>query len=481
MAVTRGVGGALVATRGGWARSNDGDWSDGVVACEPKWRKGLRSHRRHHWRRSVPEKSSGEMVALGSAGKDEGLLVHCLKKQVEQFHLPREEFLKLQRRRRSPRCSATLSATTFRVPPLHFARRHYCNSPPDSETATTHSSLPSPKLQLSRCIVAPPLPSARRHCNSPPLHSRDVIFDETRMAMHPENSGSEKKILVEVEHTTNGAGTPGGTEENQTGEGQVENGRTIEENRSDEFRTDLGDDTDGTSGEGSHGKAAGVDLRNYQLVLILGMKCIGSSLRTLPSGLLTGIRQACLSIATFWVMGWYDDRRHSYKVVAMVLDSHILQSCVWVHNMGDEGISSEEPEIVQIFSYDLKNDTYRYLSVPEVVLKRSTLTSLEVLNSCLYVSFNDRERYFVVLVLKDVQDVRLVSISLHSLSISSLRMPVFFTMSGDMLLLIRMCNCIIYNLKDNKVERTQSFHIDTPVFDGDIISFDYVPSLISPI
>ncbi|WVZ24349.1 hypothetical protein V8G54_002893 [Vigna mungo] len=96
--------------------------------------------------------------------------------------------------------------------------------------------------------------------------SRDVIFDETRMAMHPENSGSEKKILVEVEHTTNGAGTPGGTEENQTGEGQVENGRTIEENRSDEFRTDLGDDTDGMPGEGSHGKAAGVDLRNYQLV-----------------------------------------------------------------------------------------------------------------------------------------------------------------------------------------------------------------------
>ncbi|WVZ06123.1 hypothetical protein V8G54_019469 [Vigna mungo] len=96
--------------------------------------------------------------------------------------------------------------------------------------------------------------------------SRDVIFDETRMAMHPENSGSEKKILVEVEHTTNGAGTPGGTEENQTGEGQVENGRTIEENRSDKFRTDLGDHTDGMSGEGSHGKAAGVDLRNYQLV-----------------------------------------------------------------------------------------------------------------------------------------------------------------------------------------------------------------------
>ncbi|WVZ17760.1 hypothetical protein V8G54_010742 [Vigna mungo] len=101
--------------------------------------------------------------------------------------------------------------------------------------------------------------------------SRDVIFDETRMAMHPENSGSEKKILVEVEHTTNGAGTPGGTEENQTGEGQVETGRTIAENRSDEFRTDLGDDTDGMSGEGSHGKAAGVDLRNYQLVQVLDL------------------------------------------------------------------------------------------------------------------------------------------------------------------------------------------------------------------
>ncbi|WVZ17729.1 hypothetical protein V8G54_010711 [Vigna mungo] len=107
------------------------------------------------------------------------------------------------------------------------------------------------------------------------------------MAMHPENSGSEKKILVEVEHTTNGAGTPGGTEENQTGEGQVETGRSIAENRSDEFRTDLGDDTDGMSGEGSHGKAAGVDLRNYQLVPEADVVVFGEVLEGNPTTPLT--------------------------------------------------------------------------------------------------------------------------------------------------------------------------------------------------
>ncbi|WVZ16441.1 hypothetical protein V8G54_009423 [Vigna mungo] len=171
--------------------------------------------------------------------------------------------------------------------------------------------------------------------------SRDVIFDETRMAMHPENSGSEKKILVEVEHTTNEAGTPGGTEENQTGEGQVENGRTIEENRSDEFRTDLGDDTDGMSGEGSHGKAAGVDLRNYQLVRDRERRISKPTKRLGEADLI------CYALNAAEDLNRSDEPR-SYKEALDSSDRHVWQ-----------GAMEEELEALK------KNSTWRLVDLPK--------------------------------------------------------------------------------------------------------------------
>ncbi|WVZ25126.1 hypothetical protein V8G54_003670 [Vigna mungo] len=171
--------------------------------------------------------------------------------------------------------------------------------------------------------------------------SRDVIFDETRMAMHPENSGSEKKILVEVEHTTNGAGTPGGTEENQTGEGRVENGRMIEENRSDEFRTDLGDDTDGMSGEGSHGKAAGVDLRNYQLVRDRERRISKPTKRFGEADLI------CYALNAAEDLNRSDEPR-SYKEALDSSDRHLWQ-----------GAMEEELEALK------KNSTWRLVDLPK--------------------------------------------------------------------------------------------------------------------
>ncbi|WVZ02051.1 hypothetical protein V8G54_022857 [Vigna mungo] len=171
--------------------------------------------------------------------------------------------------------------------------------------------------------------------------SRDVIFDETRMAMHPENSGSEKKILVEVEHTTNGAGTPGGTEENQTGEGQVETGRSIAENRSDEFRTDLGDDTDGMSGEGSHGKAAGVDLRNYQLVRDRERRISKPTKRLGEADLI------CYALNAAEDLNRPDEPR-SYKEALDSSDRHLWQ-----------GAMEEELEALK------KNNTWRLVELPK--------------------------------------------------------------------------------------------------------------------
>ncbi|KOM56575.1 hypothetical protein LR48_Vigan10g246700 [Vigna angularis] len=212
----------------------------------------------------------------------------------------------------------------------------------------------------------------------------------------------------------------------------------------------------------------------------------------------------------------YDDRRDSYKVVAMVLDSSTQRTSVWVYCMGDVcwrrtimtspafltfdsngyslngtinwiGYSFEESkfEELQIFLYDLKNDGCRYLSVPET--KASEFTSMGVLNGCLCVSFDQERTVFVVFALKDVGDERswswLVSVSYETLNIS----PYYdylqiLCMWGDLLFLayseIGAYNIIIFNLKENKVERTEGYY--KKVFSL-IFSCHYAPSLILPI
>ncbi|WVZ14046.1 hypothetical protein V8G54_011612 [Vigna mungo] len=210
----------------------------------------------------------------------------------------------------------------------------------------------------------------------------------------------------------------------------------------------------------------------------------------------------------------YHDLRNSYKVVAMVLDWSTQQTSVWVYCRGDVrwrhtimtspafltidsngyflndtvnwlGHSSKESKL-QIFSYNLKNDTYGYLSVPEFVPTNSEFTSMGVLNGCLCVSFDQERTVFVVLALKDVGNERcwsrLVSVSYETLNIS----PYYdylrsLCMWGDLLLLTysQLWDdydiIIIFNLKENKVQRTQTYckHSSSRIF-----SCHYVPSLI---
>ncbi|XP_047158080.1 F-box/kelch-repeat protein At3g23880-like [Vigna umbellata] len=214
----------------------------------------------------------------------------------------------------------------------------------------------------------------------------------------------------------------------------------------------------------------------------------------------------------------YDDRRDRYKVVAMVLDWTTLQKSMWVYCMGDVcwrcplmtspgfypfdsngysmngtvnwiGISLEKSkfEVLQIFSYDLKNDTCRYLSVPQT--KDSEFTAMGVFNGCLCVSCDQGMIAFVVLALKDVRDERswsqLLSVSYETLKISPCyhNLRILF-MWGDLLLLTcsefgGAYNIIsIFNLKENKVKRTQGYFKS---FVGDIFCCHYAPSLILPI
>ncbi|WVZ14133.1 hypothetical protein V8G54_011699 [Vigna mungo] len=210
----------------------------------------------------------------------------------------------------------------------------------------------------------------------------------------------------------------------------------------------------------------------------------------------------------------YDDKRNSYKVVAIVLDSSTQQTNVWVYCMGDVcwrltlmtspafltidsngyslnatvnwlGRSSKESKL-QIFSYDLENDTCRCLLVPELVPKNSEFTSMGVLNGCLCLSFDQGRTVFVVLALKEVRDEtswnRLVSVSYETLNISPYYDYLRTLCMWDDLLLLTYSQLwddydiiIIFNLKENKVERTQVYSKHSL---SHIFSCHYIPSLI---
>ncbi|XP_017438449.2 F-box/kelch-repeat protein At3g23880 [Vigna angularis] len=214
----------------------------------------------------------------------------------------------------------------------------------------------------------------------------------------------------------------------------------------------------------------------------------------------------------------YDDRRDSYKVVAMVVKFRTRQTSVWVYSMSDVcwrrssmthatfftldsngyslngtvnwiGVSLGESRTkkLQILSYDLNNDTIRCLSVPEFVPIDSGVPSMGVLNGCLCVSLEKGRTVFVVLALKDVRDERswsrLVSISYETLNISPYYYKVrILCMWGDLLFLAysngSAYNIIIFNLNENKVERTQTYYRKFLCY---IFSCHYVPSLILPI
>ncbi|XP_014495745.1 F-box/kelch-repeat protein At3g23880-like [Vigna radiata var. radiata] len=209
----------------------------------------------------------------------------------------------------------------------------------------------------------------------------------------------------------------------------------------------------------------------------------------------------------------YDDRSDSYKVVIMLLHTRTLRTSVWVYCMGDQhwnctltncsafhtidsnghslngtvnwlGFSEESRKKVQIFSYDLYNDTCKYLSVPELPYKEPHANSIGILNGCLCFFLHEKTD-FVVLVLKDIQDetswTQLLRVSYNRLQIneysSNLRI---LCMSGDLLLLtyskMGYCEFIIFNLKDNKVESIEGL-FQPIVFN--MFSFPYAPTFIS--
>ncbi|CAJ1944486.1 unnamed protein product [Sphenostylis stenocarpa] len=217
----------------------------------------------------------------------------------------------------------------------------------------------------------------------------------------------------------------------------------------------------------------------------------------------------------------YDHQNDTYKVLAMTLDTQRQQMNVKVYCMGDTcwkniltcpsfftfdqvgysvsgtvnwiGLPTEEDqpetppncEFVEIFSYDLTNDTYRYLRVPDYVFDELPFAEpyLGVFNGCLCVSLDQKRSNFIILLLKEIRGetswTQLLNISYESLqiSIASYVDVVFLCMSDHVMLLANYedSKFIIYDLKLNRIERTEKF--SNPFH---ILSYDYVPSLVLP-
>ena len=214
----------------------------------------------------------------------------------------------------------------------------------------------------------------------------------------------------------------------------------------------------------------------------------------------------------------YDDCSDTFKVVAIILKTKTQQMNVMVYSMGDTywkniltcpsfftfkevgcfldgtvnwiGFPDDGHkwrtfpyyEILQILSYDLRTDSCKYMTVPNCSVEFTSEPYLAVLNDCLCVSHDHERTNFVVLQLKEVRDERswtkLLNIPYESLLINkfSTAEMIILCMSGDVLLLTNYEDneFIIFNMKDNNVERTQSFTHQ----EFHMVSFNYVPSLL---
>ncbi|TKY53497.1 F-box/kelch-repeat protein [Spatholobus suberectus] len=218
----------------------------------------------------------------------------------------------------------------------------------------------------------------------------------------------------------------------------------------------------------------------------------------------------------------YDDSSDTYKVVALFLDYklHILE--VKIHRLGDtcwRNISTcpaffVPPQIYGnfvsgtvnwlavrlssssyqwktapiIFSYDLRDQTYRCLSTPDD-LAPPYYVELGLLRGCLCIS-HERQTYFVVWLMREFgvkkswsqllkvryehltfQPVLHVPLSLVSL------IPLWISESGDVLMLgnYNPSKAVLYNLRANTINRTEDLNDKHCLY-----SYDYSQSLVLP-
>ncbi|KAK7393173.1 hypothetical protein VNO78_21672 [Psophocarpus tetragonolobus] len=141
-----------------------------------------------------------------------------------------------------------------------------------------------------------------------------------------------------------------------------------------------------------------------------------------------------------------------------------------------------------IFSYDLRNETYSYLCMPDGLLEvPPEVPVLEIFKGCLCLCHQNKT-HFVVWVMRDfgVKNswTQLLNVSYEHLQIHVLHgfptLPVILCVSeNDEIILLGNYDgmeFILYNTRDSRIDRCEHFNEGKLYF----YSYDYVQSLIMP-
>lgn len=134
-----------------------------------------------------------------------------------------------------------------------------------------------------------------------------------------------------------------------------------------------------------------------------------------------------------------------------------------------------------IFSYDLKNESYRYLLMPDGLLEVPHYSpELVVLKGCLCLSHRHGGNHFGFWLMKEFgvekSWTQLLKVSYEHLQSYSL-LPLWMSENEDVILLesVGGYKFVLYNRRDNRVDWSEVFY-DKLV----LRSYDYVQSLVLP-
>ncbi|XP_020218781.1 F-box/kelch-repeat protein At3g23880 [Cajanus cajan] len=139
-----------------------------------------------------------------------------------------------------------------------------------------------------------------------------------------------------------------------------------------------------------------------------------------------------------------------------------------------------------IFSYDLKNDTCRFLLMPHGLLEVPPCEPyLGVLKGCLCLSLDYKNTHFVVWLMREfgIQKswTQILNVSYdhhqprHCFPLKF--MPLLMSENEDILLLAdEGSQFVVYNLRDNRIDHTHGFNVQSYFY----VSYDYVQSLTLP-
>lgn len=221
-----------------------------------------------------------------------------------------------------------------------------------------------------------------------------------------------------------------------------------------------------------------------------------------------------------WKCGFgFDDSSDTYKVVALLCDIKSQTKEIKVHCLGDtcwrktsnfpafpvlgeghfacgtvnwlalrvssfqwrwQNVTIDHIDQLVIFSYDLKNETYRYLLMPEGLLEVPRMEPyFGVLKGCLCLSHDHMKTHCVVWLMREfgVENSWTKLLNVNYEQLLNHDRPLCMSQDEDVVLLTSYAGArfVLYNRRYNRSERMEHFKNKFSFY-----CYDYVQSLVSP-